>query len=255
MTSKNPAGMKFCGQCGSPLAAARRRLIGELKQVTVLFCADCATSTGLAERLGPEAMHELVRSFIHLALDAIATGARRRNSFGDGFMALFGAPATMRTMCGAACWPRSRSAGPWTSERAAAGDRPDFTVRIGIHTGLVVFGLVGAALRMDPTAIGDAANIAARLQGAAEPGTIVISEATERLARGYARVEPVGPFNLKGKAGPIAAYRLLGHRSAAPHSTRRPPPGRRLCRPRQRTRRFDRACRGRSKTVSGGSSV
>src|SRR5207253_1844573 len=81
---------------------------------------------------------------------------------------------------------------------------------MGIHTGLVVFGSVGGNLRMEPTAIGDAANIAARLQGAAEPGTIIISEETRQLARGYVRTEPVGPLTLKGKSEPMAAYRLLG---------------------------------------------
>ncbi len=209
---ENPAGMKFCGQCGSPLAG-ETPLIGELKQVTVLFC-DIVNSTRLAERLGPEAMHELVRSFIDLALDEVHRyGGTAPQFLGDGFMALFGAPVThedhvRRSLLAALAIRGTVGA---SGERAAAGDRPDFAVRIGIHTGLVVFGSVGARLRMDPTAIGDAANIAARLQGAAEPGTIVISEATERLARGYARVEPVGPFTLKGKAEPIAAYRLLGY--------------------------------------------
>jgi tetratricopeptide (TPR) repeat protein len=90
-------------------------------------------------------------------------------------------------------------------------------MRIGIHTGLVVFGSVGGNLRMDPTAIGDAANVAARLQTSAEVGTILISEETSRLAQGYAQVEPVGLLTLKGKAEPFAAYRLLGvsHRLAA----------------------------------------
>jgi hypothetical protein len=62
---------------------------------------------------------------------------------------------------------------------------------------------------MDATAIGDAANVAARLQQAAEPGTILLSEATRGLAQGFARLEPVGPLPLKGKDEPIGAYRLL----------------------------------------------
>src|SRR5438105_771027 len=85
--------------------------------------------------------------------------------------------------------------GQWAARRRA----DNLQVHMGIHTGLVVFGSVGDNLRMDPTAIGDAANIAARLQGAAEPGTIVISEETRELARGYARTEPIGALTLKGK--------------------------------------------------------
>src|SRR6516165_11721574 len=87
---------------------------------------------------------------------------------------------------------------------------------MGIHSGPVIFGSIGDKLPMDHTVIGDTANIAARLQQAAAPGTILVSEATRLLAQGFARVEAVGPFFLKGKAEPIAAYRLLGvsHRRA-----------------------------------------
>ena len=113
-------------------------------------------------------------------------------------------------MCGAPCWPPSRSSGRSAAPRRPRSLRLDLPVRIGIHTGPVVFGPVGDNLRMDSTAIGDTANVAARLQQAAEPGTILLSEATCRLAQGYARVEPVGPLALKGKDEPIAAYRLLG---------------------------------------------
>jgi tetratricopeptide (TPR) repeat protein len=83
-------------------------------------------------------------------------------------------------------------------------------VRIGIHTGPVVFGPLGDKLPIDATAIGDTTNVAARLQEAAEPGTILLSEATRRLAQGFARFESVGPLTLKGKDEPILAYRLLG---------------------------------------------
>jgi tetratricopeptide (TPR) repeat protein len=82
-------------------------------------------------------------------------------------------------------------------------------VRIGIHSGPVVFGPVTERFPMDHTAIGDTANVAARIQQAAEPATILLSEATYELARSYALVEPVGPLVLKGKADPITAYRLL----------------------------------------------
>jgi tetratricopeptide (TPR) repeat protein len=86
----------------------------------------------------------------------------------------------------------------------------DLPVRIGIHTGAVVFGPVSDAMPMDHTVIGDTANVAARLQQAAEPATILLSEATYQLAQSFARVEPVGPLILKGKADPISAFRLLG---------------------------------------------
>jgi tetratricopeptide (TPR) repeat protein len=116
------------------------------------------------------------------------------------------------------------------SGRAASPGDPiaELPVRMGIHTGPVVFGPVTDSMRMDATAIGDTANIAARLQEAAEPGTILLSEMTRQLAQDYARVEPVGPLTLKGKDEPVTAYRLLrvSHRrsglreTVAAHRTR-----------------------------------
>ncbi len=110
-------------------------------------------------------------------------------------------------------------------------------IRIGIHTGLVVFGTVGGNLRMDPTAIGDAANVAARLQASAEPGTILISEETCRLAEGYVQRRAAGLLALKGKDELIAAYRLLGvsHRRLP----RRPGGGAAVCRSHERDRPLD----------------
>src|SRR6188472_240837 len=99
----------------------------------------------------------------------------------------------------------------------ADAERLNVPVRIGIHTGTVVFGPIADRLPRDYTVIGDTANVAARLEQAAEPGTILVSEATRLLAQGYARVEPVGALALKGKSEPIIAYRLLGisHRRSA----------------------------------------
>jgi class 3 adenylate cyclase/tetratricopeptide (TPR) repeat protein len=216
----NPPGNKFCGQCGALLTgpadgepiAPRHTPAGELKQVTVLFC-DVVDSTVIAERLGPEAMHELIRWFIDTALAEVHRyGGTAPQFTGDGFMALFGAPITHEDHVRRALLAALAIRDAVSGTGGDAGTRPphEFQMHMGIHTGLVVFGSVGGNLRMDPTAIGDAANIAARLQGAADPGTILISEETRQLARGYARIEPVGPLTLKGKGEPIAASRLLG---------------------------------------------
>ena len=134
----------------------------------------------MAERLGPEKMHELVRWFVDTALTAVSRYEGTAPQFsGDGFLALFGAPIARedharRALLAALAIREARSTA------AAGGERgwSKLEIRIGIHTGLVVFGPVGGNLRMDPTAIGDAANVAARLQTAAEPGTILISEDT-----------------------------------------------------------------------------
>ena len=181
-----------------------------MKQVTVLFC-DIVNSTPLTERLGPEGMRDLVRAFIDASLAEIRRfGGTAPQFTGDGFMALFGAPFThedhvRRALLAALAIQRALHEGGAMAGR----ELDDLEVRTGIHTGPVVFGPVSDNLSMDYTVIGDTANVAARLQQVAEPGTILISEATRSLAEGYARVEQVGPLILKGKTEPIPAYRLL----------------------------------------------
>ena len=193
-----------------PISGPHLALTGEMKQVTVLFC-DIVGSTPLAERLGAEAMRDLVSSFLATSLAEVDRyGGAAPQFTGNGFMALFGAPVTQedhvqRALLAALAIQRALGGAPDISGR----DKLDVPVRIGIHTGPVVFGPIGDQLRMDYTAIGDTANVAARIQQAAEPATILLSNTTYALAQSYARAEPVGPLVLKGKAEPITAYRLL----------------------------------------------
>ena len=230
----NPPENRFCGRCGAsldglglqdsaaaelytprprpaPVGTASGMLPGEMKQVTVLFC-DIVNSTPLTERLGPEAMRDLVSSFLETSLAEVHRyGGTAPQFTGDGFLALFGAPVThedhvRRALLAAVAIRRALSC----DDPKGALERLNLPVRIGIHSGPVIFGSIGDRLPMDHTVIGDTANVAARLQQAADPGTILLSEATRLLAEGFARVEPVGPLTLKGKADPILAYRLLG---------------------------------------------
>src|SRR4029079_6366660 len=169
----NPLGNRFCGQCAAPLAAAAdsdpsgAEPPSEFRQVTVLFC-DLVNSTGLAERLGDEALHDLLRRFLDAGIAAVRRFDGSVPQFtGDGFMALFGAPVThehhvRRALLAATAILRmveGRDAAP------AGRQSPDLAIRIGVNTGMVVFGAVAGDLRMDATAIGDTANVAARLQG------------------------------------------------------------------------------------------
>jgi class 3 adenylate cyclase/tetratricopeptide (TPR) repeat protein len=190
------------------VATARGALEGERKQVTVLFC-DIADSTALAERIGAEAMHTLLNRFFELALGELHRFECTINQFGgDGFMAL--APVAhedhaRRAVLAAlgiqqALRERKEELGPGGSALA---------VRIGVHTGPVVVGTIGDNLRMDYTAIGDTTNLAARLQQHAEPGAILISEATWRLVRDDVQAEPLEPIAVKGKAKPVVSYRVL----------------------------------------------
>jgi hypothetical protein len=128
-------------------------------------------------------------------------------------MALFGAPvahedhARRALLAALGIQQRLRDGGP------GAGALGDVRVRIGVNTGTVVVGKIGDNLRMDYTAIGDTTNLAARLQGTAAPGSIRVSEATERVARPYFEFRGLGRQSLKGLAAPTPVYDLLGTRT------------------------------------------
>src|SRR5205823_143857 len=181
-------------------------------QVTVLFC-DIANSTPLAERVGPERMHALLNGFFELALSEVHKLEGTINQFlGDGFMALFGAPLAheddaRRAVLAAV---KIRRALKDRSSYAGLGPGGELMLRMGLNTGLVVVGSIGDNLRMDYTAVGDTTNVAARLEHAADPGDIVVSEATARLVRGEMRLLPAGALSVKGKAEPVTAYKVLG---------------------------------------------
>src|SRR5262249_32557132 len=85
-------------------------------------------------------------------------------------------------------------------------------LRLGINTGLVVVGRIGDDLRMDYTAVGNTTHLAARLQALAEPGTVLMTEATHRLVEGYVHSEALGPVEVRGQHEPGPVYRVLGRR-------------------------------------------
>jgi class 3 adenylate cyclase/tetratricopeptide (TPR) repeat protein len=226
--------VSFCGSCGIPLTASpaarfaspgaytprylaerilnsRGALEGERKQVTVLFC-DLANSTPLAELLGPEAMHGLLDGFFDLALSEVHRYEGTINQFlGDGFMALFGAPLAREDHARRAVLAAlgiQRALRERAIEKPRAGE--DLDVRMGLNTGLVVVGKIGDNLRMDYTAVGDTTHVASRLEQLAAPGSIVISEATYRLVRGYILAEDLGELSVKGKTDPVHAFKVLG---------------------------------------------
>jgi class 3 adenylate cyclase/tetratricopeptide (TPR) repeat protein len=179
--------------------------------VTVLFC-DIVGSTALTERLGAEAMHGLLSRFYDLALGEVHRyGGGVSKFLGDGFMALVGAPAAhedhaLRAVLAALGLKRQ------LAEGALGTDDPSVRVRVrmGLDSGVVVIGSVGDDPDAGPTAIGETVNVAERLQRLAEPGTILVSDATARLVTGSVRLEPLGPLEVRGKSVPVGAHRVLG---------------------------------------------
>ncbi|HVN83841.1 MAG TPA: adenylate/guanylate cyclase domain-containing protein [Candidatus Binatia bacterium] len=194
------------------IRAGTGAVAGERKLVTVLFC-DLVGSTAIAERLDPEEYHDLLEDYLALAFAEIYRFDGIVNQLaGDGMMALFGAPiahedAPQRAVRAAVA---IRDAITRFNQSASARHAVELRIRVGIHTGPVVVGTVGNDLKMDYTAIGDTTNLASRMQSLAQPGSILISEATYRRVRGMFQLQPAGTFEVKGKSEPVAAYEALG---------------------------------------------
>jgi class 3 adenylate cyclase/thioredoxin-like negative regulator of GroEL len=183
----------FCPECGAERAAAAL-FHQQRKTVTVLFC-DLSGSTALGETVDPERFRALLaRYFERMKAIVERHGGSVEKFIGDAVMAVFGVPVlheddALRAVRAAA---EMRDALP---ELGLEG-------RIGVMTGEVVTGTE------ERLATGDAVNVAARLEQAAQPGEVLIGEATLAHVRDAADVEPIEPLELKGKAKPMSAYRL-----------------------------------------------
>jgi class 3 adenylate cyclase/tetratricopeptide (TPR) repeat protein len=220
----NPPGARFCNACGARVEAAvssERERFGERRVVTMLFC-DVRSSTSMAEDLDPEEWTDVMNA----AYERLITPVYRYEGtvarlMGDAILAFFGAPTAHEddpqraVMAGLEI---VASIGPFR-EQLARERGLDLNVRVGINTGPVVVGEVGSELRREYSAMGDAVNVAARMEQTAEPGTVQITEDTYRLVGDLFDVEPLGEVGVKGKRRPVSSYRVLG-RLAAPWKVR-----------------------------------
>ncbi|WP_428665271.1 adenylate/guanylate cyclase domain-containing protein [Reyranella sp.] len=185
----------------------------ERRQITVMF-VDLVDSTPLSEQLDPEELRELLKSFHGLAVAAVAArGGHVARYMGDGILVYFGYPqaheddAARAVHAGLGILENLRAANPHHQEEHGVRLR----VRIGIHTGLVVVGEVGAGAARDRSAVtGETPNIASRLQAEAEPDTVVIGEATKRLVEDRFTLQDLGPRRLKGVSNAVRLFRVLG---------------------------------------------
>jgi len=197
---------------------------GERKPVTILF-TDIVGSTAIAGRLDPEEWREVVSGAHRRVSEAVVRyEGTVAQLLGDGVLALFGAPVAheddpVRAVRAALDIQAAIAA----YARELAGYVDDFAMRIGIHTGEVVVGEVGSEQHAEYLAVGDAVNLAARLQAAAAPGKALVSESTARLVRQTFELASLGEITVKGKTAPVAVYEVVGRR-AAPTRTRGLPP-------------------------------
>jgi class 3 adenylate cyclase/tetratricopeptide (TPR) repeat protein len=206
----NPEGARFCLNCGKGLEAPPR-VDGERKYVTVLF-ADVVDSTGLGERLDPEQVAEIMNgAFAFLNAPITKYGGTVARLLGDAIIAFFGAPVAHEDDAERAVRAGLdiQAAAKEYSEVVRRNYGVDFEVRVGINTGLAVLAAVGDEIRTEYTAIGDTTNVAARMQSAAVPGSVLISADTYHLTKELFEFEPRGATMVKGKSAHIETYEVL----------------------------------------------
>ena len=207
-----PAGFDYCGRCGARLEINADGGSGETRQVTVLF-ADISGFTALAERLDPAELHENMRAAWDVIADEIrANGGIIEKYIGDAVVAVFGA-------VGAIAVDHPELAQRAALDIVAALERTNAAIaertgrrlalRIGLNTGIAVAGTIGDR-QSEFGVLGDAVNVAARLEQAAEAGEILVGDATYRRTPGLFVYEPHPPIVAKGKSAPLVAWRLIG---------------------------------------------
>ncbi len=237
----NPEGAKFCLNCGtslSPSAAGapppksqlnldqylpgelvaklqsarlRGAMLGERRVITMLFC-DVKGSTAAAEKIDPEIWSDIINGVFERMIQPVYKyeGLVPR-LMGDAILAFFGAPIAHeddpRRAVLAALEIQDGVRDYIDRMRRTHG--LEFGLRVGINTGLVVVGEIGSDLRMEYTAIGDAINLAARMEQTAQPGTVQIAEDTYKLVAPFFECEALGDIEVKGKTEPVKAWRVL----------------------------------------------
>ena len=184
---------------------------GERKHVTVLF-ADVRGSTALIDRLDPEEALEILGPVLQVLMDGIHQHDGFMNQArGDGVMALFGAPIATEDHAVQAC--RAAIAMQAGIRELNCSRNSDISLRVGINSGHVVIHSIGSNLVMNYDAVGKTVHLAARMEELAASNGIMLTAATQKLAKGFIVAEPRGTVSLKGVAEPVESFELGGMRS------------------------------------------
>ena len=194
------------------IRTSRAALEGERKQVTVLF-ADLKDSLQLIHDLDPEAAQQLLDPALHAMMDAVHRYEGTVNQvLGDGIMALFGAPIAHEDHAVRACYAALAMQATLCAYAAEVHRIHGLALqsRVGLNSGEVVVRTIHNDLHMDYSAMGQTTHLAARLEQAAPPDSILLTAATVRLVEGLVRVKALGPTPVKGLAEPMEVFELLG---------------------------------------------
>ena len=206
--TKLRADAKFCDECGA--AVATTETAAEYKQVTVLF-ADVVHSMDIAAAVGPERLRELMSDLVDRCADVVQKYGGTVDKFtGDGMMAIFGAPVALEDhaiRASIAALEIQRRIHDMADE-VRPMDGIDLQLRIGLNSGEVIAGEVGSRAR-SYTTIGNQVGMAQRMESAAPPGGVMLSDSTARLVANDAQLDEVQLVPIKGATDPVPAHRLL----------------------------------------------
>jgi class 3 adenylate cyclase/tetratricopeptide (TPR) repeat protein len=227
---------KFCSECGhllEPVAGdarivspksytpqhladkiltARGAIEGERKQVTVLF-ADIKGSMELLASRDPEDAQKLLDPVLERMIEAVHRYEGTVNRvMGDGIMALFGAPIAHEDHAVRACYAavRMQEAVARYADEVQRSNGVPMAIRVGLNSGEIVVWAIGNDLHMDYTVVGQTAHLAARMEQMANPGSVLTTADTSRLAEGYVAMKPLGPMPVKGLADLVQIYEVTG---------------------------------------------
>ena len=204
------AGAEFRTPASQSQTRDARPSSGERRQLTVMFI-DLVGSTTLSQQLDPEDYHARVVAYQTACHQIIARYEGHIAQYlGDGVLGYFGYPTAHEDAAVRAV----RSGLEIVTAVSQLEFTPSLQVRIGIHTGPVVVGEIGAGERTERLALGETPNLAARVQGVAKPDTVFISQATYRLVQGFFICEAMRPQELKNVAAPVELYRVQGEGEA-----------------------------------------
>ena len=237
----NPPEFRFCGMCAAPLEPApaaeglvpavaaqgapsvempapsllvsepgAAQLEGERRVATIVI-ADVRGSTQLLEQVGTERWVGLMNHVLQLLeAEVYRLGGEISQFRGDGLVAFFGTSAVHEDdpeRAVMAALRMQKAAKAYAVELAGQG--LELSLRIGVNTGDVIVASVGGQRYREDTAMGEAITVAARMESSAEPGTVLVSESTYRLAQPYFAWEPLGEISVKGLREPVTVYRPL----------------------------------------------
>ncbi|MBN1934035.1 MAG: adenylate/guanylate cyclase domain-containing protein [Anaerolineae bacterium] len=191
---------------------------GQLREISVLF-ADIRGFTRISENLSPSEVVEILNLYLNSMEEQVFKHSGTLDKYtGDGMMVIFGAPLAQpdhAERAVRAALDMQRAAAEVSELRCRMNPECDAAqwevgYGIGITTGPAVVGQIGSRRRLDYTAIGDTVNLAARLEGQAPSGTVLISDAAYAVVKDLFEAEALAPMMVKNKAEPVQAYRVLG---------------------------------------------